>query len=262
MRIRPEDVIKSPDGETRDRYTPADFFSSVRVLNREMRRNRVFLWQIGAEYSAGGRELGHVSKLFERNYRRTEDQLRVRFQLFKCAGCGRGGLGSIRMMDVHHSYPDDIWELLDFCPEAKQRLPLPSRVPKGIQNEFREAELCVEHECFGAGAALFRSALDKTMRSNGYKTKQTRNLQIQIDEAASDGVITAARQRRAHEEVRVLGNDVLHDEWHQISLDDVDAAHRYVQRILEDFYDDRDSVLKLLRTAGRVPAEDQDSTDA
>ncbi len=66
MRIRPEDVIKSPDGETRDRYTPADFFSSVRVLNREMRRNRVFFWQIGAEYSAGGESLATSASCLRR----------------------------------------------------------------------------------------------------------------------------------------------------------------------------------------------------
>jgi len=160
------------------------------------------------------------------------------------------------MRDVHDSYPEDIFELLDFFPEAKERLPLPAAVPKGIQNEFREAEKCVEHECYRAGAALFRSVLDKTMRANGYKTKGA-TLEDQIDKAAADGVITAARKRRAHEEIRVLGNDVLHDEWHAISLDDVEAAHRYVQRILEDLYDNRDSVLKQLRDAKRVPDEDK-----
>jgi len=162
------------------------------------------------------------------------------------------------MMAVHGSYPEDIWQLLHFFPVAKERLPLPTAVPKGIENEFREAEMCVEHDCYRAGAALFRSVLDKTMRANGYKTKEAKNLRDQIDEAAADGVITAARQRRAHEEVRVLGNDVLHDDWHQISLEDVEAAHHYVQRILEDVYDDRDSVLKLLRNAARVPEEDKE----
>lgn len=82
-------------------------------------------------------------------------------------------------------------------------------------------------------------------------------MEQQIDAAAADGVITQARKRRAHDEIRVLGNDVLHDEWQEIALDDVEAARHYAQRILEDFYDDRESVLKLLRTAGRVPDEDK-----
>jgi hypothetical protein len=159
------------------------------------------------------------------------------------------------MMDVHGSYPADIWQLLGFYPDAKPRLQLPPAVPQGIQNEFREAEVCMEHECYRAAAALFRSVLDKTMRANGYKTKDVRNLQEQIDKATTDGV--TARQRRAHEEVRVLGNDVLHDDWHPMSLEDVEPAHHYVQRILEDFYDNRESVLKQLRSANRIPEEDK-----
>ena len=89
------------------------------------------------------------------------------------------------------------------------------------------------------------------MRANGYKTKDLKDLAKQIDAAATDGIITKARQRRAHEEIRVLGNDVLHDEWHEIPPEDVEAARHYCQRILEDFYDDRASVEQLLITAGR-----------
>jgi hypothetical protein len=210
------------------------------------------------ECASQGQSRGNFTKLYSRGFRRDEE-LRVRFQLFRCAGCGRGGLGAIRMMAVaDHSYPQGIWELLHFFPEAKERLKFPTAVPKGIQNEFREAEMCVEHECYRGGAALFRSVLDKTLRDNGYKTKRE-NLRDQIDEASADGVITSARKSKAHEEIRVLGNDVLHDEWRAISLEDVEAAHHYVQRILEDFYDDRESVLAQLRKAKRVPSEDKPS---
>ena len=124
-------------------------------------------------------------------------------------------------------------------------------------NEFREGEQCREARCYRAAAAMFRSVLDKTLRANGYKDKRGTNLEQQIDAAASDGVITAARQRRAHEEIRVLGNDVLHEAWEAVTPDDVTAARQYAQRILEDFYDDRDSVLTLLRAKGRVPDEDR-----
>jgi hypothetical protein len=104
---------------------------------------------------------------------------------------------------------------------------------------------------------MFRSVLDKTLRANGYKLKGGTNLEQQIDLAGGDGIITEARRRRAHDEVRVLGNDVLHDEWREIAPEDVDAAHHYVQRILEDFYDDRPSTLTVLRAKGRVPDEDK-----
>lgn len=65
-------------------------------------------------------------------------------------------------------------------------------------------------------------------------------------------MITASRSRKAHEDIRVLGNDVLHDEWRAVTQDEFDLAHHYVQRILEDFYDDRPSVEALLMDKGRM----------
>jgi hypothetical protein len=67
-------------------------------------------------------------------------------------------------------------------------------------------------------------------------------------------VITAARQRRAHDEVRSLGNDVLHDEWRPVSEDEYEQAHHYVQRVIEDFYDHRAEVETLLVAKGRIAA--------
>jgi hypothetical protein len=159
------------------------------------------------------------------------------------------------MMHVHGSYPGDIWQLFDFYPEAKQRLPLPKEVPIGIQREFREAEICSEIGCYRAAVTILRSVLGKTLRANGYNTRENKNLKQQIDAAAADGVITKARQKRAHEEVRVLGNDVLHDDWHKIKEEDVEISRQYLQRLPEDFYDDRSSVLALLKAAGRIPDE-------
>lgn len=209
------------------------------------------------EHASSRGELGHVTKVFPRDYRHfSQEQVRVRFQLFKCTSCGAGALGIIKMMDVHGgSYPQDIWQLLEFYPEAKERLPLPKDVPVGIAREFREAELCAEAGCYRAASAMLRSVLDKTLRANGYNTRENRNLKQQIDAAASDGVITKSRQKRAHEEVRVFGNDVLHDDWHAVKEEDVEVSRQYLQRLLEDFYDDRPSVLTLLKGAKRIPDE-------
>lgn len=173
------------------------------------------------------------------------------YQLVRCSGCGSGALLTLRTLGRH----DEV-ELVDFYPEAQDRLALPSGVPEGITNEFREGERCREAGCYRAAAAMFRSVLDKTLRANGYKEKRGTNLEQQIDAAARDGLITASRQRRAHDEIRVLGNDVLHEAWERVTADDVNAARQYAQRILEDFYDDRDSVLRLLRLNGRRPDED------
>ncbi|MFN7154172.1 MAG: DUF4145 domain-containing protein [Acidovorax sp.] len=148
-------------------------------------------------------------------------------------------------------------DLVDFYPETTQQLKLPPSVPAGIAAEFREAESCLGHGNFRAAAGLFRSVLDKTLRASGYKLKKGTPLEQQIDAASADGIITESRRRRAHDEVRVLGNDVLHDEWRELQREDVEAAHHYSQRILEDFYDDRGSTLAVLRSKSKVPAEDE-----
>jgi len=181
---------------------------------------------------------------------------RIEYRLFRCAGCGRGGLGAIACGGVQ--YPNAIWELIRFYPEVRERLPLPKDVPEGIATEFREGETCLESGALRASAAMFRSVLDKTLRANGYKEKKGTTLEQQIDLAASDGVITQARRRRAHDEIRVLGNDVLHDDWQLVPEADVEAARYYAQRILEDFYDDRESVLKQLYDAKRLEAPPAD----
>lgn len=184
----------------------------------------------------------------------------IDYRLFRCGGCGRGAIGVV--IYTNGEYPGSARMLKSFHPEAKERLSLPRDTPDGIISEFREGERCLENDCLRAAAGMFRSVLDKTLRLNGYKAKRGTTLEQQIDLAANDGVITASRQRRAHEEIRVLGNDVLHEDWRQIPEEDVEAARLYAQRILEDFYDDRPSVLTTLRAAGRVPIEDQDHGDA
>lgn len=180
------------------------------------------------------------------------------YRLFRCAGCGRGGLGTIAYSG---QYPGQYRELCAFHPESRDRLAIPDQVPKGIATEFREGEKCLNAGALRAAAGMFRSVLDKTLRASGFKEKKGTTLEQQIDLAAQDGVITQARRRRAHDEIRVLGNDVLHDEWREVPIADVEAARHYAQRVLEDFYDDRASVLHLLRDAGRIADEDRISPD-
>jgi hypothetical protein len=87
-----------------------------------------------------------------------------------------------------------------------------------------------------AASALFRSVLEKTLKTNGYtKGNDTslKDLQKRIDAAATDGVITDARRKKAHEDIRALGNDVLHDDWREVTDAEVEDAHRYTQRILK-----------------------------
>jgi len=205
------------------------------------------------EWRVAGKELGTVKQDHRDHY---WGECTLDFRLFKCAGCGAGAMGVV-VYPKYDEYPGRYNRLAAFYRETKDSLKLPADSPKGIVAEFREAENCLANDCYRAAAGLFRSVLDKTMRANGYKTKKESDLFKQIEAAADEGVITQARKKRAHDEIRVLGNDVLHDDWHPIEEEDVQASRHYCQRILEDFYDDRNSVLALLRASNRVAEEDR-----
>jgi Domain of unknown function (DUF4145) len=161
----------------------------------------------------------------------------------RCAGCGRGGM-------VTYAQSNNSIALIDFYPVAIETLSVPEDVPQDIAAEFREAELTASVRAWRAGSAMLRSTLEKALKANGYSKG---NLASKIDEAAADGAITESRAKRAHDDIRVLGNDVLHDAWRGVTQEEFDLAHKYTQRILEDLYDDRPSVEALLKAKNRLP---------
>src|SRR5262245_29571860 len=154
------------------------------------------------------------------------------YPCLQCVGCGRGGISKVHSGGDNWTATGDLeW----FFPFYRNVAPLPLGVPDDVVTEFREAELCASFKANRAQSALFRSVLEKTLKANGYvkQGKDLRDLQSKIDEAAKDGIITEARRKRAHDEIRVLGNDVLHDDWRIVTDDEVESAHHYTQRILE-----------------------------
>lgn len=192
-----------------------------------------------------------VTKIRRPYSRSLEPDVDLQHRLFICNSCGSGAIGRVLMMHAGGKYPGDINELVYFSPETTELLPLPNSTPHEIAKEFREAEFCLGYKCFRASAALFRSTLEKTLRENGYDDK-VGNLRTRIDEAANDHLITNSRKQLAHEEIRVLGNDVLHDDWREITREEVNAARLYCQRIIEDFYSDRKTVESILREKKRI----------
>ena len=196
------------------------------------------------EYQTGTSEFGsiqvdgHFVEYKNKSYRF------ICYKLLRCANCHRGGLAKVYF---NNTYTEGVLEW--FFPTATETLPLPTGVPQGILAEFREAEACVNVGAWRAGSALLRSTLEKLLKSNGY-TGDT--LASRIEAAGADGVITESRKQRAHDDIRVLGNDILHDAWREVSKEEFDVAHHYVQRIAEDLYDDRATVEKTLRTRKRI----------
>ena len=167
------------------------------------------------------------------------------YKLLRCSVCHRPGIATV-VGNVNYTQAvllDSFWPA--FTPAAV----LPDRVPTGIVSEFREAERCLGAEALRAAAALLRSALEKTLKANGF---HERNLYERIEAASRDGVITSARRQRAHDLVRTLGNDVLHDDWRPVDTEEAQSAHHYVGRVIEDLYDDRDTVEGILKSKERV----------
>jgi hypothetical protein len=195
----------------------------------------------------------HKQSVFFNNPHRCangKQYVRVMYVLSQCAACGLGGFASISDNgNALDSFLDD------FYPFSIDALSIPAGVPADLQTDFREAERCQALCMNRAASALFRSVLEKTLKANGYtkgNDPALRDLQKRIDAAAADGVITEARRKKAHDDIRALGNDVLHDDWRIVSDDEVEDAHRYMQRILEDLYDDRTTVEAILSGNGRL----------
>jgi hypothetical protein len=191
----------------------------------------------------GGSALGHIV-VNSSHYYGPRIYSRVLYLLLRCAGCGRGGLAK-----VHDDGSERDTALEWFFPNSIELAQLPDGVPMEISADFREAEVCASFGAQRGASALVRSALEKALKASGYIK---RSLEANIDDAADDGVITSSRRQKAHEDVRVLGNDVLHDEWREVTDEEVTLALHYTQRVLEDLYDDRSSVESILIAKKRL----------
>ena len=69
-------------------------------------------------------------------------------------------------------------------------------------------------------------------------------------------MITAARRQKAQDLVRILGNDVLHGDWREVSSAEAGDSYHYVTRVVEDLYDDRPTTEAILIEKGRLVADD------
>jgi len=192
------------------------------------------------EYQTSGHEFGSII-ITKTHYYKTKRYYRIVYKLLRCAGCNRGGIAKVHIIN---KYIEVYSVLEDFFPFSIEKASVPNNVPESIKREFREAEVCASTKAFRAASAMLRSTLEKTLKHNGYTEG---NLKEKIDSACKEEIITTARKQRAHGDVRVLGNDILHDEWRRVTVMEYEKAHHYAQRILEDFYDDRPSVKKLLK---------------
>ena len=195
------------------------------------------------DYKDSSREFGFVV-IDRRHQYNGQSFSRIVYTLFSCTGCGRGGVAKI-----HCNNNAQEGEVEDFYPVGIDKVKVPSDTPKEILAELNEAELCASVRAWRAGSAMLRSVLEKVLSKNGYTEKK---LMDKIDAANIDGIITNSRTQKAHNEIRALGNDILHDEWKEVTEEGFAVAYHYCQRIIEDFYDDRSTAEDVLKEKGRI----------
>lgn len=196
------------------------------------------------EFIHGGGEFGSVI-VNKGSQHEGRQYSRLIYKLLRCSVCQRAGVAKVAANNNYTTESALVW----FWPTSRPVAKLPAGVPEGVVTEYREAETCMSVEAWRGTAALLRSALEKTLSLNGYNEK---DLYQKIEAAGGDGVITSARRQRAHDLVRTLGNDVLHDEWRVVTQQEAEDAHHYVGRVIEDLYDDRAAVEKVLVANGRM----------
>lgn len=169
------------------------------------------------------------------------------FMSYTCVGCGRG---AVSIMETDKSGASRA--LIDFWPVSVTRASLPEGVPATIENEFREAEDCASVPATRAALAMFRSALEKVLVASGYNEH---NLYEKICAAADDLILTESLRKKANIIIKDAGNDVLHGEWRKVPSKEVEESHLYTQRVIEAFYDDRDTVVEILHEKKRIESE-------
>lgn len=172
----------------------------------------------------------------------------------ECTGCRRGG-----MAESYHSSKNQS-ELIDFYPYELKHKELPESLPREIRKEFKEAEICYGHKAYRASSAMARSTLEKVLKLSGYEDVDDNTgydrmgLKKKIEEATSDHILTKAREKQVHDDIKVLGDEVVHRPWREISKEEVESSLKYVLWIIHDLYDDRSTVEAELQRLGRLPS--------
>ncbi len=174
---------------------------------------------------------------------------RIIWTLMRCASCGYGG-----MAEIHASDDPKTGKLGAFYPNVVKTNKLSTSIPEDIKKEYREAEKCYSFKAYRAASALVRSVLEKTLKVNGYNSKSN-GLERKIELAGEEGIISAALSKKAHDKIKILGDDVLHEDWREVAPGEAEESLNYALRILEAFYDDRETVFSILKSKKRINDE-------
>lgn len=104
---------------------------------------------------------------------------------------------------------------------------------------------------------MLRSTLEKTLRKHGYSEWQ---LSTNLKNLSEDNILPRWLVKQNSQIVKILGDEILHGDWREITPEEYQKAHHFVERLIESFYDDHDSVVEDLKEKGRLTVEKKSQT--
>lgn len=170
---------------------------------------------------------------------------RIEYILVSCSSCKRGGL-----VELH--YHGGGYSFISFFPSPTGHTDLPKKTPSDIQAEFKSSENCVSIDEYRPAAAMLRSTLEKTLKKHGYEEW---GLSDNLKNLSSDNILPRWLVKQNSEIVKILGDEILHGDWREVTTEEYRKAHHYVERLIESFYDDHASVIEDLQQRGRLEAK-------
>lgn len=149
-------------------------------------------------------------------------------------GLARCQNGSCRKLVLFSQAQDGTVHVL--FPLAVVEFPNDSPIPAEIQNDFKEAGLCLSAGCYKASLVMSRRVLQRCIKEQGVTD---RNLSDAISTAVANGTLRKAFHELATE-IRAYGNLSAHpddDQLQNANRDSASTVLSFAQLLIHEFYE-------------------------
>lgn len=162
----------------------------------------------------------------------------LEFRLFRCPRCDRVALGVIKLAP-DAKFPRGATELIAFYRLNEERDRPARRLPAGVSEILREADVCYGSRCFRASLRMYAESIHYILASNGFAVGDSVTMRDMLDRAVAAGrvggvdasVLLLMEQAGEAPLASRQGGS-------QISASCVRALAKIARRIVHAFYDD------------------------
>ena len=170
--------------------------------------------------------------------------------LARCGGCYYGVVATFDGNDQRtpSEYPSMIpHSLLKILPEPLNTS-APDHTPPHVASFFKQGASSLRQKSFDAAGSMFRKALETSLKSKFPGISSNLTLYKRIEKAVGNHDLTPDMGKWAHE-IRVLGNDAVHDEV-PFSGEEAQSLHDFTRLVL----------MYLFTLPGMVPPQEKTGT--